>query len=67
MQALFQFLIPIGLLLVLVVLVVGIVNLARTGGGARSTSNRLMRLRVLVQFGVVVLLVGLMWIARMAG
>lgn len=64
MQPLFQILIPIGLFLVFAVLVVGIVNLVRTGGGARSTSNRLMRLRVLVQFGVVIVLIGMLWVAR---
>ncbi len=64
MQTLFQILIPVGLFLVFAVLVVGIVNLVRTSGAARSSSNRLMRLRVLVQFGVVILLVGMLWIAR---
>ncbi len=42
---------------VFVVLVFGIVNLVRTDGQARSRSNKLMRLRVLVQFIAIVMLV----------
>ncbi len=47
---------------VLVVLVVGIANLAMTGDKARSRSNQLMRLRVLVQFIAVVLLMVGFWL-----
>ena len=47
---------------VLVVLVVGIANLAITGDKARSRSNQLMRLRVLVQFIAVVLLMVGFWL-----
>jgi hypothetical protein len=42
-----------------VVLAFGIVNLVRTDGQARSRSNKLMRLRVLVQFIAIILLVAL--------
>ena len=47
---------------VLVVLIVGIANLAITGDRARSRSNQLMRLRVLVQFIAVVLLMVGFWL-----
>jgi formate hydrogenlyase subunit 3/multisubunit Na+/H+ antiporter MnhD subunit len=44
---------------VFIVLAFGVVNLVRTDGQARSRSNKLMRLRVLVQFIAILLLVGL--------
>jgi hypothetical protein len=44
---------------VFVVLAFGVVNLVRTDGQARSRSNKLMRLRVLVQFIAIILLVAL--------
>lgn len=44
---------------VFVVLAFGVVNLVRTDGQAPSRSNRLMRLRVLIQFIAVLLLVAL--------
>lgn len=44
---------------VFVVLAFGVVNLVRTDSQARSRSNKLMRLRVLVQFIAIILLVAL--------
>jgi hypothetical protein len=44
---------------VFVVLAFGVVNLIRTDGQARSRSNKLMRMRVLIQFVAVLLLVAL--------
>lgn len=44
---------------VFVVLAFGVANLVRTDGQARSRSNKLMRLRVLVQFIAIILLVAL--------
>ncbi|OYX50089.1 MAG: hypothetical protein B7Y90_05250 [Alphaproteobacteria bacterium 32-64-14] len=44
---------------VFVVLAFGIVNLVRTDGQARSRSNKLMRLRVLVQFIAIIMLCAL--------
>ncbi len=44
---------------VFVVLAFGVFNLVRTDGQARSRSNKLMRLRVLVQFIAILLLVSL--------
>jgi hypothetical protein len=44
------------------VLIAGIVNLSLTGDKARSRSNQLMRLRVLVQFIAVILLMAGFWL-----
>lgn len=44
---------------VFVILVLGVVNLARTDDNRVSRSNKLMRLRVLLQFIAVMMLVGL--------
>lgn len=44
---------------VFVVLAFGVANLVRTDSQARSRSNKLMRLRVLVQFIAILLLCGL--------
>ena len=48
---------------VFIVLAFGIVNLVRTDAKSASRSNKLMRLRVLVQFIAVILLVILGWVA----
>ncbi len=48
---------------VFIVLAFGVVNLVRTDANARSRSNKLMRLRVLVQFIAIILLVALGWAA----
>ena len=42
---------------VFIVLALGVINLVRTDDQARSRSNKLMRLRVLVQFIAVIILV----------
>ncbi len=52
---------------VLTVLVAGITNLAITGDKARSRSNQLMRLRVLVQFIAVILLMIGFWFKTRTG
>jgi len=44
---------------VFLVLAFGVFNLVRTDAQARSRSNKLMRLRVLVQFIAIILLVAL--------
>ena len=48
---------------VFVVLAFGVFNLVRTDSQARSRSNKLMRLRVLVQFIAILLLVALGWVS----
>ena len=57
MRDIFDLLIPISLLAVVVALGFGIYALFRGGDFGRSYSNKLMRLRVLLQFVAVVVLV----------
>jgi hypoxia induced protein len=57
----FSFLIPAALLAVATVLAFGIYTLFRGGDFGRSYSNKLMRLRVLMQFIAVVVLVAAFW------
>ncbi|MDR3509981.1 MAG: twin transmembrane helix small protein [Caulobacteraceae bacterium] len=61
MSALFNILIPVSLAAVLITLGVGIFALFRGGDFGRSYSNKLMRLRVLLQFIAVVVLVAAFW------
>jgi hypothetical protein len=64
MSQLFNVLVPISLLAVLVTLGVGIFALFRGGDFGRSYSNKLMRLRVLLQFIAVLVLVGAFYFWR---
>ena len=57
MHTLFDILIPVSLAAVVVVLLFGIYALFRGGDFGRSYSNKLMRLRVLLQFIAVLVLV----------
>ena len=61
MQQLFNILVPISLLAVLVTLGFGIYALFRGGDFGRSYSNKLMRLRVLLQFVAILVLVAAFW------
>jgi hypothetical protein len=61
MDRLFDFLIPIALGAVLITLGVGIFALFKGGDFGRSYSNRLMRLRVVLQFVAVLVLVAAFW------
>jgi predicted membrane protein len=58
---LFSFLIPAALIAVAAVLAVGIYSLFRGGEFGRSYSNKLMRLRVVMQAVAIVVLVGAVW------
>lgn len=51
--------------LLFVILAMGIINLVRTDAKQQSRSNRLMRLRVLVQFIVICILVAIGFISGM--
>ena len=51
--------VPIAIGAVAVVLLLGLVNMMR--GGSPDTSQRLMRLRVLLQFIAVVIIMGAIW------
>jgi hypothetical protein len=57
----FSFLIPAALAAVTAVLAVGIYALFRGGDFGRSYSNKLMRLRVLMQAIAIAVLVGAVW------
>lgn len=62
METLFNVLIPLCLAAVFITLCVGVYSLFRGGQFGRSYSNKLMRLRVLLQFiAVLVLVAGFMW------
>jgi hypothetical protein len=60
MDTIFNLLIPLSLLAVLITLSFGIYALFRGGDYGRSHSNKLMRLRVLLQFVAVLILVAAM-------
>ena len=60
----FSFALPVALLAVFATLCVGIYSLFRGGDFARSYSNKLMRLRVVLQFVAVLVLVGALWFYR---
>jgi len=51
----------IALALVLIILIVGVVNMGRTDDGQASRSQKLMRLRVLMQFVAVMIVVAIGW------
>ena len=62
METLFNVLIPICLVAVFITLCVGVYALFKGGEFGRSYSNKLMRLRVLLQFiAVLVLVAAFMW------
>ena len=64
MRDLFDVLIPVSLLAVLTALAFGIYALFRGGDFGRSYSNKLMRLRVVLQFVAVIVLVAAYWWRR---
>lgn len=57
----FQYLIPISLVAVTVTLFIGLYALFRGGDFGRSYSNKLMRLRVVLQAAAVAILVLAVW------
>ena len=59
MQTFLTYALYVSIAALFVVLAVGIANLLRTDANSRSRSNKLMRLRVAVQFVAILLLVGL--------
>ena len=52
-------LVPVACLAVAVVLLLGLVNMMR--GGSADRSQQLMRLRVLLQFIAIVVIMGVIW------
>ena len=67
MGTLFQYLIPISLAAVTLTLFAGLYALFRGGDFGRSYSNRLMRLRVLLQFIAIIVLVAAAFFWRRGG
>ena len=61
MAPVLNFLIPIAVGIVFLVLLVGIYTMFRGGDVSRTWSNRMMRLRVLTQFVVILLLCGALY------
>ncbi|WP_342643790.1 twin transmembrane helix small protein [Rhodoligotrophos ferricapiens] len=49
-----NYLVPVALAAVFIVLILGLVNMMR--GGSANTSQRLMRLRVLLQFVAIIII-----------
>lgn len=61
MPAFFSALIPVAIGVVVVVLAVGIYTMFRGGDVSRTWSNKMMRLRVLVQFAAILILCAALW------
>lgn len=57
-----RYLVPIAIGAVAVVLLLGLINMMR--GGSPNTSQKLMRLRVLLQFVAIVVIMATIWIMR---
>jgi Hypoxia induced protein conserved region len=57
-----HYMVPIAIGAVAVVLLLGLLNMMR--GGSPNTSQRLMRLRVLLQFAAIVVIMATIWIMR---
>lgn len=53
-------LVPIAVGAVAVVLILGLINMLR--GGSASTSQNLMRLRVVLQFVAILVILGVLWL-----
>ena len=56
------YLVPIAIAAVAVVLLLGLVNMMR--GGSPNRSQKLMRLRVLLQFVAIIVIMAAIWIVR---
>ena len=56
------YVVPIAIGAVAVVLVFGLVNMMR--GGSPNTSQKLMRMRVLLQFVAIIVIMATIWIMR---
>jgi hypothetical protein len=63
----FDFLIPVALGVVFLVLCFGIYAMFRGGDFGRSWSNKAMRMRVLAQFVAILILVAALWFKQQYG
>jgi hypothetical protein len=57
-----HYMVPVAIGAVAVVLLLGLLNMMR--GGSPNTSQRLMRLRVLLQFLAIIVIMATIWIMR---
>jgi hypothetical protein len=57
-----HYMVPIAIGAVAVVLLLGLINMTR--GGSPNTSQKLMRMRVLLQFVAIVVIMATVWIMR---
>ena len=60
MSNVFYHLVPFAMTAVAIVLVLGLYNMMR--GGSPNTSQTLMRMRVLLQFVALVIIMGALWV-----
>ena len=58
-QFMSQYVVPVAIGAVAIVLVLGLVNMMR--GGSPNTSQKLMRLRVVLQFVAIVIIMATIW------
>lgn len=56
------FLVPAAIIAVAIVLLLGLINMMR--GGSPNRSQKLMRLRVLLQFVAIVVIMAAIWVMR---
>ena len=56
------YLVPAAIIAVAIVLLLGLLNMMR--GGSPNTSQKLMRLRVLLQFAAIVAIMATIWVLR---
>lgn len=63
----FDYLIPVALIVVFGVLCFGIYTLFRGGDFGRSWSNKAMRMRVVAQFVAVLILIAALWFKQQYG
>ena len=61
-NALSHFVVPVAIGAVAIVLLLGLVNMMR--GGSPNRSQQLMRLRVLLQFVAIIVIMATIWIMR---
>ena len=57
-----HFLVPAAIVAVAIVLLLGLINMMR--GGSPNRSQKLMRLRVLLQFVAIIVIMATIWIMR---
>jgi NADH:ubiquinone oxidoreductase subunit 6 (subunit J) len=57
-----HYLVPVAIGAVAIVLVLGLINMMR--GGSPNTSQKLMRLRVLLQFVAIIIIMATIWVMQ---